>query len=321
MDHDAADIAYTEEFVVAVNYDGWRLDRFLADQMKRATRAKVARIIRGAVSLRRGASLPKVKPGTIVRHGDVVAIHRIERADPATPALDEVRLVADTPRFVVVDKPAGMLVHRTAHEVTRTVDAFLARHAPGDRLEPAHRLDRDTSGLLVCGRGIEAIRTFGAMFERSEPRKVYQALVVDPDGSWPLGAQRTFDTPLGFATDSEVGIRVGAGDWECATTARALDRPAPGLARLEIEIDRGRQHQIRAHLFLFGTPVLGDKLYGMGDAFFLAWLDSPGAPDLVARLATRWHCLHASRLEFVLGGEAFAFSSPPPTWWPHAPVR
>lgn len=308
-------MSFTERYEVAVNYDGWRLDRFLADRMKRASRAKVARIIRANVTIEREGHAPKIKAGTIVRHGDVVRIERTERADPATPSLDSVRILARGASFVVLDKPPGMLVHRTSHEATRTVDSFLAREFGAERVEPVHRLDRDTSGVLLCGRGLGSIRTLRALFERSEPRKVYRAAVVDPHRSWPPGRTRSFDVPLGFANGSAVRIRVGEGDWECRTTATALGRIGD-VAELEVEIERGRQHQIRAHLDLHGTPIVGDKLYGMGDSFFLEWLDEPGRADLEARLATRWHCLHAHRLEVKIGGVGHAFEAPLPEHWP-----
>lgn len=306
---------FTERHVVAVNYDGWRLDRFLADQLKRATRAKVARIIKAGVAIERDGASPKVKSGTIVRTGDVVVITRPERADPATPDLDSIRVLFEEDSLVVLDKPPGTLVHRTAYEATRTVEAFLSARYPGERVEPVHRIDRDTSGVLLCGRGLPAVRALVAQFESAEPAKTYRALVSDPGGDWSPGLVRTFDTPLGFDAQSGVKIRVGAGDWACATHATCLRRPVKDVAELEVRIERGRQHQIRAHLSLFGTPIVGDKLYGMGDAFFLEWVDDPGAPALADRLPTRWHCLHAWRMELEFDGVRQVFEAPLPAHW------
>lgn len=308
---------FTERFEVAVNYDGWRLDRFLTDRMKRASRAKVARIIKAAARMERadGTDVGKVKAGTTVRHGDVVLVDRIERGDPAAPPLSDVTILHEGPDLVVLAKPAGMLVHRTAHEVTRTVDAFLAARYPDERVEAAHRIDRDTSGVLVCGRGLDAIRALVAAFEDGDPEKEYRAVVDDPEERWGDGVTRRFETPLGFATDSAIGIRVGEGDWTCATTATSLWSDG-GRSGLRVTIERGRQHQIRAHLSLFGTPVVGDKLYGMGDAFFQSWLDAPGDPALVARLSTRWHCLHAARLTLPWAGRERVFEAALPPHWP-----
>lgn len=314
---DATQRRFTERFEVAVNYDGWRLDRFLTDRMRRASRAKVSRIIKAAARMERadGTEVGKVKAGTTVRHGDVVLVDRVERGDPAAPPLSDVTVLHEGPDLVVLAKPAGMLVHRTAHEVTRTVDAYLAERYPGERVEAAHRIDRDTSGVLVCGRGLDAIRTLVAAFEEGDPQKEYRAVVDDPDGRWNVGASRRFETPLGFAEDSAIGIRVGEGGWECATTATATGRVGTRV-ELTVQIERGRQHQIRAHLSLFGTPIVGDKLYGMGDAFFQAWLDAPGDAELVAQLPTRWHCLHAAKLTLPWNGRERVFEAPLPPHWP-----
>ncbi|MCB9532181.1 MAG: RluA family pseudouridine synthase [Myxococcales bacterium] len=303
-------MSWTERFEVGPNCEGWRLDNFLTHKLKRASRAKVARIIKGGVRLESGK---KVKAGTVVRAGDVVIVERVERGDPGAPGFEAIRVLCEGATAVVLDKPAGMLVHRTAHEATRTLDVYLAERFPGERVEPVHRLDRDTSGVLLCGRGLDAIRAFTAAFEAAEPQKRYRALAVDPAGEWPVGARRTFDTPLGSDGTSEVQIRVGPGDKPCATHAVCVAR-AGDVAELEVRIERGRQHQIRAHLSMFGTPIVGDKLYGMGDAFFQEWILDPGAPDLVAQLERRWHCLHAEALTVELDGASRTFDAGPPPW-------
>ena len=301
---------WTERFEVAQNYDGWRLDRYLTDQLKRATRSKVARIIKANTRFEDGR---RVKAGALVRHGDVVLIDRVEAIDPETPPIDRVRVLTEVADLVVLEKPAGMLVHRTAHEVSRTVDVFLAERFPGEQVDPLHRLDRDTSGLLICGRGIDAIREAKALFEESEPTKIYLALASDPDARWPVGEVARIDDPLGFDQASLVRLRIGRGELACATHVRAVRRQG-AAALLEVQIERGRQHQIRAHLSLQGTPVVGDKLYQMGDEFFVDWLRDPGAPSLVARLQSRWHCLHAWRLEIAWRGSALSFESVAPSW-------
>lgn len=316
-DGDANARRFTERYDVAVNYDGWRADRFLADQMRRASRAKVSRIIKAAARMERadGTKVTRVKSGTVVRTGDVVFIDRVERADPATPALDQVRVLHEDAELVVLLKPPGMLVHRTAHEVTRTIDAFLATRFPDETVECSHRIDRDTSGLLVCGRGLDSIRALVALFESGSPEKTYRTVVLDPDNRWPLNTIRRFDIPLGLDPNSSVKIRVGEGGWTCATTCEVVRRHGD-LAELRVGIERGRQHQIRAHLSLFGTPVVGDKLYGMGNDYFEAWLTSPGEPTLVAQLQTRWHCLHAERLRLPWHGVEREFEAPVPAHWP-----
>lgn len=299
---------FEERYVVEPNYEGWRLDRFLTEKLKRASRSRVVRIIKASVRFEDGR---RVKPGAVVRGGDVVLIDRVERRDPASPPLEAVCVLYERDDLIVVDKPAGMLVHRTAREATLTVDAWARWRFPTRRVEPVHRLDRDTSGVLVCGRGEAAIARLRALFRDAAVRKEYVAVVDDPDAAWEPGDERTFDQPLGLDPTSAVGVRMGPGDLPCRTFAQCARRAGP-YAFLDVTIEQGRQHQIRAHLSLFGTPLVGDKLYGHGDAFFAAWADTPGAPQLTRLLATRWHCLSAVRVAFADADEHIDVRAP----WP-----
>lgn len=308
-------LTFDEVFDVEPNYAGWRLDQFLTHKLHRASRSQVARILRitGATVDHRPA-----RPASRLRPGEVVRIRRMERIDPATPPLSAVQVLLDEPPILILNKPPGMLVHRNAGEVSRTVDAWLeeqVRQQPqtgraavesgaalrmSGNVEPVHRLDRETSGCLVCARGLDEIRRMRERFELTQVQKTYAALVHDPAGYWQPGQRQVFDTPLGFDADAKVKLRVGVGDWSCSTTAICAGRQG-NTAALHIQIEQGRQHQIRAHLWLAGTPIIGDKLYGMGDDFFLDWLDRPGHPELVAMLPTRWHCLHAWQVSFTTG--------------------
>lgn len=308
MSEEAQEDGWEDRLVVERNYEGWRLDRWLAQKLRRATRSQAARIAREGARFADGRPM---KPGARVRSGDVVVLPRLERADPGAPPLDAVQVLARGDGWIALDKPAGMLVHRTAAEATRTVDAWLATAGLGERVEPVHRLDRDTSGLLIAGDGLDAIRALKGLLAGREVHKRYLAAVTDPGGRWTPGAAHTLDTPLGFDADSEVRLRVGRGAWECATHVRCLTRTGD-RALLLAAMDGGRQHQIRAHLALAGTPLLGDKLYEAGDAFFLEWIDHPGDPALVARLPARWHSLHAWRLTFPWRGAQVSLQAPPP---------
>ena len=296
---DPTPAGWTDRYTVGPHQAGWRLDRVLTERLKRATRSQVARIIRGEVTFEDGRA---AKPASRVRPGDVVLVPRVERADPDTPPLGALKVIDEGDDWLVLDKPPGMLVHRTAHEATRTVEAWLAKTFGDERVEPVHRLDRDTSGCLVCARGLDAIRELREAFANGRADKRYRAEVVDPDRRWTAGAEETLATPLGFDGESVVRLRMGRGDLACATHVTVTRRDCH-VVMLSVNIEGGRQHQIRAHLALAGTPIVGDKLYGMGDAFFLEWLERPGAEDLVQRLQTRWHRLRsvAVRIERTCG--------------------
>lgn len=299
---------FEERYEVEPNYDGWRLDQYLTEKLRRASRSQVTRIIKASVRFEDGR---RVKPGAIVRGGDVVVIERPERSDPASPAPEALTLIADLGDVIVMNKPPGLLVHRTAREASRTVDAYLRARFPDRRVEAVHRLDRDTSGVLVCAAGEAAIRELRARFRDGGVEKRYDAMVLDVGAFWSPGDAHTFDTPLGLDPSSTLGVRMGRGDLPCRTHARCVARDG-AIATLDVRIEQGRQHQIRAHLWLAGTPIVGDKLYQMGDDFFRDWADAPGEPSLVARLDARWHRLHAAEAGFAWDGEARRFLAPAP---------
>ena len=302
---------WIDRFVVEPAHEGWRLDRYLTAKLHRATRSQVTRFLRGDV---RVEGRDRVKAGMVVRSGDVVTIRRREARDPGAPQTTALNPLWQDERVIVVDKPPGLLVHATAHEGAWHVQAILERCWPGERVEPMHRLDRDTSGCLLCARGLSAIQRFRRAFAENEITKHYAALVDDPGARWVPGAHALLDTPLGFDRSSDVHLRIGVGAWPCRTHVRCVARSSH-IALLEVRIEGGRQHQIRAHLAMAGTPVVGDKLYGMGDAFFIAWRDTPGDEALSAKLALRWHALHAAALRWSLEGQAGHAASPLPRAW------
>lgn len=301
-------IPWEERFEVERNYHGWRIDRYLAEKMHRASRAQAATITKHGLWL---DDRWITKQGATVRAGQVIRIPRLEFADPATPSLDEVSVLHDDGAAIVLNKPPGMLIHRTANESTRTVEAYVSRQWPNDRVEAAHRLDRETAGCVACGRGFDAIRDLRMRFADSAAEKRYRAIVEDRGGLWQTGSRATIDTPLGMMGNSIVSIKMDVGPLPCRTHVVCVERRGD-FALLEVEIEQGRQHQIRAHLWLQGTPIVGDKLYALGDRFFLAWINAPGAPELVEQLPIRWHALACIGLRFEHAGGSVAVTAPTP---------
>jgi 23S rRNA pseudouridine1911/1915/1917 synthase len=301
-------IPWEERFEVERNYHGWRIDRYLAEKMHRASRAQAANIVRHGLWL---DERWVTKQGATVRAGQLIRIPRLEFADPATPSLVEVTVLHDDGAAIVLNKPPGMLIHRTANESTRTVEAYVTRQWPDDRVEAAHRLDRETAGCVACGRGFDAIRDLRMRFAESAAEKRYRAIVQDDAGRWQTGSRATIDTPLGMMGTSVVSIKMDVGPLPCRTHVVCIERRG-SHALLEVEIEQGRQHQIRAHLWLQGTPIVGDKLYALGDDFFLAWINAPGAPELVEQLPIRWHALACVGLQFEHAGGSVAVTAPTP---------
>lgn len=304
-----------EEFTVEPMYEGWRLDRFLASKLRRATRSQVRRILRQGPGASDGSGR-LLRAAYRMRRGDVIRLPRFEKPSDAESLWERVMVLQRGADWLAIDKPAGLLVHRTAHEARFTVESWLQEYEGDARWEPVHRLDRETSGVLLCARGLAAIRAWRGAFAEGRVEKTYLAWLTDPEGRWPAGCERNFDQPLGRLEDgSLVKNRVGMGDWPCRTRVRALRRDQH-CALVRVQIEQGRQHQIRAHLSLFGTPVRGDKLYEAGDAFFLEWLDAAECDRtaLLAGLPSPFHCLHAARLVLPSGdrGEALAIEAPTP---------
>ncbi len=305
-------------FEVDQNFVGWRLDHFLANRLGRMSRSKAAQISRyGDIAI-----IPerRVKPGLKLLAGEIVVVR--EHLTPEQVQDDEVVVLYEDDALLILNKPAGMLVHESTTIRLNTIQAYLERR--GDmEAEPVHRLDRETSGALVCAKTKALVAKLRQLFASDHPQKVYRALVLDPDGRWPLGQRETITRPLGLMTGATLSLRMGEGDLACTThvvarAARWHERFGP-MSDLEVRIETGRQHQIRAHLALEGTPIAGDKLYGQTDDFFMAICDTPDDPALLAQLAYARHALHAWRLgmRHPVTGANVRFEAPlPPSLWP-----
>lgn len=302
-------------FDVDHNFDGWRLDLFLANRIPRISRSFAGRIAKeGNVEV-----IPprKVKAGTRLRCDDVVILR--EELEPERVQDHEVDWIHEDDALIVLSKPAGMLVHESASVRLNTMQKYLERQ--GYRgAEPVHRLDRETSGVLVCAAEHRWVPELREMFATTHPEKVYRALVHDVDGVWQPGARRSIDTPLGLDPHSILDVKMGRGSLEALTHVEVLGRlehEFGPMADLKVTIETGRQHQIRIHLAMQGTPIAGDKLYSIDDDFFMAICAAPDDPALLRRLPFDRHALHAwqMRLAHPATGELVGFEAPVPSIW------
>ena len=281
-------------FEVDHNFVGWRLDQFLASRMDGMSRSLAAKVTKeGNIEV---SPWRRVKASMKLRLHDVVVLRH--ELPPEVVQDDETELLFEDDAVLVLNKPAGMLVHETATARLNTVTHSLIRQGM-DGAEPAHRLDRETSGALVCARRPEWVAPLRLRFASEDPSKVYRALVVDPKGIWEVGSRRRLEAPLGEDRSSSLPMKVGAGELSAVTHVEVLGRrahPMGDLADLRIRIETGRQHQIRVHLFMEGTPIAGDKLYGKSDEFFMATCDRPDDPELLRELHFPRHALHAGEI-------------------------
>jgi 23S rRNA pseudouridine1911/1915/1917 synthase len=183
--------------------------------------------------------------------------------------------------LLVVDKPAGVVVHPARGHATGTLAQALAGVAGGGeegRAGIVHRLDRDTSGLLVVARSPEAHRRLRDALQRREIEREYLALV---DGR-PPARSGTIDAPLGRDRRVRTRMSTDSDDARTARTHFAVERALPASTLLRVRLETGRTHQIRAHLREIGHPVLGDPEYGV-----------------TGRLGLARQFLHAARLAFA----------------------
>jgi 23S rRNA pseudouridine1911/1915/1917 synthase len=277
-------------FVVEGECHGWRLDRFLKKKIPRLSRARVQRVIRGDC---RVDGVP-AKPSRVVAPGQVITFRRPAPEEPEAPRV--LPLLAVDPAFYVLDKPAGLAMHPTAKYHYATLTSVLRERFPDERLQIAHRLDKETSGALLVARTGEAAVALKRAFARRLVGKRYLAVVAGV-----LEGEGVIDLPLGPCGGLvRVRMAVREGGLPSRTSYRALSHGvgAGGEPRTLVECrpHTGRQHQIRAHLDAIGHPVVGDKLYP--DEQLFAEFQDRGWQAVADRLPIARHALHAAELTF-----------------------
>jgi 23S rRNA pseudouridine1911/1915/1917 synthase len=273
---------------------GMRLDRFLAAEV--GSRARAEALIAAAQVLVDGELRPKSYPlraGQRVRLDPLPAPEIAAEQEPTVPFA----IVFEDEHLLVVDKPAGLVVHPARGHRTGTLAQALAGRAAGGE-EPwragiVHRLDRDTSGLLVVTKSDEAHRTLKRLLAARALRREYAALTE----GLPPARSGTIDAPIGPHRRDRTLVSVDTDHPREARTHFELEHAFARSALLRVVLETGRTHQIRVHLAAIGHPVLGDRQYG-------------GA----ARYGLERQFLHARRLSFPhpISGAELDFASPLP---------
>ena len=267
-----------------------RLDLLIRNQVPDLSRAEVQRLIRSGAARVNDQIIDS--PSSRVNSGDIVAVE-VPGSDlpdiPPAPQNIEFEIVYDDDHVVVVDKPAGMATHAGAGRPDGTlVNGLLARYPELSELQPSerpgivHRLDADTSGLMVVARTTEAASALSAAIKAREVERRYTAMVV---GKLPPGAG-VVDRPIGRHPTIRTRQSVVAGGRSARTRFAFIAGFHVGdkaLSRVELKLETGRTHQIRVHMKAIGYPILGDPVYGI----------------VLPEIPLRRQFLHAHRLGFA----------------------
>jgi 23S rRNA pseudouridine955/2504/2580 synthase len=264
---------------------GRRLDNFLMTELKGLPRTRIYSMIRkGEVRVNKGRRKAgnKLSAGDQVRIPPVSLVHVAKQADSGSGAgWIEQRVVHEDDVLLVLDKPSGLAVHGGSGLSYGAIELLRRARPDSHFLELVHRLDRDTSGLLLVAKKRSALRKLHAAFREGEVDKRYEALLL---GSWEGGARKV-DMPLAVEhrRNGERHVRPGA-DGKAALTRFIPRDYFQDYVYTDVELFTGRTHQIRAHGAAIGHPVAGDRRYG----------DEQRDPPTLKRLF-----LHAAELSFM----------------------
>lgn len=293
-------------FPVAREHSGQRLDRFIQGRIPRLSRTRANEIVRSCAFRADGT---RRRPSDRVRFGETVLLVRPRFVEPPAPSV--FGIIYEDADVFVVDKPPLLAVHPTATYHRHTLSWLLRARYGDDAPRIAHRLDRETSGVLVCARTLEAERALKGSFERREVKKTYLAIVRGE-----LAQDRgRIELPLAPA---QSGLHLlmevrDAGDSSRAETEWQVRDRRAGHTLVLLRPHTGRQHQLRVHLAAIGHPIVGDKLYGPErEAPFLEMIETGMTDSLLARLGHDRQALHAHELEIEHPSrrEAASFCAP-----------
>lgn len=277
-----------------------RIDNFLLRRLKGVPKSHVYRVLRsGEVRVNSG----RVKPDYRLQMGDRVRVPPVRLATPAVQAAPrplDLPIVFEDAALLVIDKPSGVAVHGGSGVSYGVIESLRSERPGAKVLELAHRLDRDTSGLLIIAKKRSALVELHRMLREGEVEKVYTALV---QGRWQGGARELRERLHKFVNAGGERRVAVHGEGQAAVTQVKPVAATEACSLLELRLLTGRTHQIRVHLAHAGHPVLGDDKYGNFE------LNHALAKEGVKRLF-----LHARRLSFMhpLTGAALKFDAPLP---------
>jgi 23S rRNA pseudouridine1911/1915/1917 synthase len=293
---------------------GRRLDVFVTSQLRRTSRTRAQHIIESGAF---GTDGRRLRPNDRVREGDRILLWREPFEEPGE--LPPFTVLYEDDHLLVIDKPPLVAVHPTARYHHHTVIKRLRAERPDEFLALVHRIDRETSGILLIARSLDSERAFKRLLEDRTLRagsgkaieKTYLAITHG------VPAATSVELPLELDPDNSlrVKMRVAApGTGLPSTTGIELVAERSGYALVRCALHTGRQHQIRVHLAALGCPVVGDKLYGPDERMLARSADGELTDEDRALLELPRHALHAHRyaLTHAVTGAPLDLVSPLP---------
>ena len=295
------------EATIAPAADGWRLDRALADAVPTLSRERLKVLIAsGAVS--RDGVLAR-DPAKRASSGDLFHVTIPNPTLPHNEAQDIPLVVAyEDEHLIVIDKPAGLVVHPAAGNLDGTLVNALLHHCGGSlsgiggvaRPGIVHRIDKDTSGLMVAAKTDRAHEGLAKQFAAHSIDRRYRAIT----GGVPRPAEGSIDAPLARSPQNRKKMAIVPGGKRAVTHYRMMER-LRDAALVECRLETGRTHQVRVHMASIGHALLGDPVYGRTKGT---------QKGLLETLGFRRQALHAAHLGFIhpVKSVALAFESPMP---------
>lgn len=291
-----------EKYIVEKEEKGKRLDSYIANKSEKITRTFAEKLIKNGEVL---VNNKKQKVAYKINEGDIITIEKQEAKDIKLKAQNiPVAIIYEDDDIIVVNKPKGMVVHPANGNPDGTlVNAIMAickdsLSGIGGEIRPGivHRLDKDTSGLLIIAKNDEAHVNVSEQIKNHEVKKTYIALVrgIIKEN------EATIDMPIGRSTSDRKKMAVNKKGKNAITHIKVLKR-YDKYTLVEVNIETGRTHQIRVHLSYIGYPIIGDATYSNGKNEF----------------NVQGQCLHAKKLEFVhpITGKKMELEAPLPQYF------
>jgi 23S rRNA pseudouridine1911/1915/1917 synthase len=280
--------------VMPLEAAGWRLDRALAATLPTLSRERLKALVSGGHVTR--DALAVRDPATKVRGGETFAV-AVPDPRPAHNEAQEIALTIayEDEHLIVVDKPAGLVVHPAAGNLDGTLVNALLHHCRGslsgiggvERPGIVHRIDKDTSGLMIAAKTDRSHVGLAEQFAKHTIDRRYKAIVAGV----PRPAAGRIEGWLGRSSANRKKMAVlSEGHGKHAITHYRTLTPLSGAAMVECRLETGRTHQVRVHMASIGHPLLGDPMYARAKA---------ERRELLARLDFKRQALHAARLGFV----------------------